>query len=111
MQQIILIIHVLTAVFLIALVLVQHGKGADVGASFGSGAANTMFGSSGPASFLMKLTGSLAAVFFATSIGLGYLLSHQAQSDPLSFKQTDSKPVSTKVPASPKKQADRAGKK
>ncbi len=73
MQQLVLILHVLAALAMISLVLVQHGKGADVGASFGSGAANTMFGSVGPASFLMKLTAILGAVFFATSIGLAYL--------------------------------------
>ncbi len=79
MQQFVLVIHVLIAVALISLVLVQHGKGADVGASFGSGAANTMFGSLGPASFLMKLTAILAAGFFATSIGLTYLVAHAQQ--------------------------------
>lgn len=73
MQQLILILHILVALSILALVLVQHGKGADVGASFGSGAANTMFGSVGPASFLMKLTGILAAIFFATSILLVYI--------------------------------------
>lgn len=76
MQQLILIFHVLIGVALISLVLVQHGKGADVGASFGSGAANTMFGSVGPASFLMKLTTILGAAFFATSISLTYLVAH-----------------------------------
>ncbi len=79
MQQLVLIIHVLIAVGLISLVLVQHGKGADVGASFGSGAANTMFGSVGPASFLMKLTAILAAGFFVTSISLTYMVAHAQQ--------------------------------
>lgn len=73
MQSLILVVHVLIAIALISLVLVQHGKGADMGASFGSGAANTMFGSVGPASFLMKLTSILGIIFFATSIGLGLL--------------------------------------
>lgn len=78
MQSIILIIHVLIAVCLIGLVLLQHGKGADAGAAFGSGASNTMFGSVGTTPFLMKVTIILAAGFFATSIGLSYLTSHHS---------------------------------
>jgi preprotein translocase subunit SecG len=73
MQQLILIVHVLVAIAIIALVLVQHGKGADVGASFGTGSANTMFGSQGNLPFLMKLTAFLAAVFFATSLSLTHM--------------------------------------
>jgi len=73
MQQLILIIHVLVAIAITALVLMQHGKGADVGAAFGSGSSNTMFGSTGSMSFLMKLTALLGAVFFATSLTLSYL--------------------------------------
>lgn len=75
MQQLILIVHVLVAIGIVALVLVQHGKGADVGAAFGSGSANTVFGSAGHMSFLMKLTGFLAVIFFATSLGLSFLSS------------------------------------
>lgn len=77
MQPIILVIHVLVAVCLVTLVLLQHGKGADAGAAFGSGASNTMFGSVGATPFLMKITIILAAIFFATSIGLSYLVSRQ----------------------------------
>ena len=76
MQQLILVIHVLVAAAIVALVLIQHGKGADVGAAFGAGASNTMFGSQGSTSFLMKVTAALAAVFFATSLTLGYMNSH-----------------------------------
>jgi len=79
MQQLILIVHVLVAVAIVALVLMQHGKGADVGAAFGSGSSNTMFGSAGSMSFLMKLTALLGAVFFATSLGLSYMASRQAK--------------------------------
>ncbi len=75
MQQLILVIHILVAIAIVALVLVQQGKGADVGASFGSGSANTVFGSQGHMSFLMKLTSFLAIIFFATSMGLSYLSS------------------------------------
>lgn len=73
MYQMILIIHVLAAVCLIALVLVQQGKGATAGAAFGSGASQTVFGSRGSGSFLLKVTISFIVLFFATSIGLNYL--------------------------------------
>jgi preprotein translocase subunit SecG len=73
MQQIIFIIHVLAAFALIGLVLMQHGKGADAGAAFGSGASQTMFGSIGSMPFLIKVTGAIAAIFFASSLALGYL--------------------------------------
>lgn len=76
MQSLILILHVLVAICLVALVLVQQGKGADIGASFGSGSANTMFGSVGPAPFLMKVTCTLAAIFFMTSLGMGIFAAH-----------------------------------
>ncbi len=70
MYSLILLFHVLFCLALIALVLLQQGKGADVGAAFGSGSANSLFGSRGPASFLFKLTVFLAALFFVTSIAL-----------------------------------------
>lgn len=79
MYQLILMVHVLVAVVLIGLVLIQHGKGADVGASFGSGASNTLFGSQGTGGFLFKLTGGLAIAFFVTSLTLSYLVSTQYQ--------------------------------
>ncbi|KTD11544.1 protein-export membrane protein secG (preprotein translocase subunit) [Legionella gratiana] len=77
MYQLILMIHVIVAVVLIGLVLIQHGKGADIGAAFGSGASNTLFGSQGTGSFLFKLTGALALIFFVTSLLLSYLVSMQ----------------------------------
>jgi len=73
MQQVVLIIHVLACFAIVALVLLQQGRGSDVGAAFGSGSANTMFGSVGAVPFLVKLTAVLAALFFVTSLGLGYL--------------------------------------
>ncbi|OGT44982.1 MAG: preprotein translocase subunit SecG [Gammaproteobacteria bacterium RIFCSPHIGHO2_12_FULL_38_11] len=78
MQQLILVIHVLAALSIIGLVLMQHGRGADVGASFGSGSSNTMFGSVGALPFLMKLTTICAATFFITSLSLSYLAAHNA---------------------------------
>ncbi|KTC81200.1 preprotein translocase subunit SecG [Legionella sp. PATHC035] len=79
MYQLILMIHVIVAVVLIGLVLIQHGKGADIGAAFGSGASNTLFGSQGTGGFLFKLTGGLALTFFVTSLLLSYLVSVQYQ--------------------------------
>lgn len=79
MYQLILLAHIIIAICLIGLVLIQHGKGADVGASFGSGASGTIFGSQGTGSFLFKLTGGLALAFFITSLTLSYLVSSQYQ--------------------------------
>lgn len=77
MQSLTLIVHVALAVAVIGLVLIQHGKGADAGAAFGSGASSTVFGARGSASFLTRLTTILAALFFATSIILFYLAAHR----------------------------------
>lgn len=97
MQQFILIIHVLVSVSLIALILIQHGKGADVGAAFGSGASNTMFGSAGSTPFLVKVTGLLAGTFFLTSLALTYLVSSSVQ--PTVTPTAIHKTLSTPAPA------------
>ena len=70
MEIAILVVHVLAALSIIGLVLLQHGKGADVGAAFGSGASGSVFGASGSANFLSRATAILAVVFFLTSLGL-----------------------------------------
>jgi preprotein translocase subunit SecG len=86
MYQVILMVHVLIAITIIGLVLIQHGKGADIGASFGSGASNTVFGSQGTGGFLYKLTGGLALAFFVTSLMLSYLIgSHYQKASSLSI--------------------------
>jgi preprotein translocase subunit SecG len=72
MQTLILVLHIIAALGIIVLVLLQHGKGADVGAAFGSGSAGSLFGSAGAANFLSRSTAVVAAVFFATSLGLTY---------------------------------------
>ncbi len=74
-----LVIDVLACAGLIGLILLQHGKGADVGAAFGSGASQTVFGSQGSASFLTRATAVLAVAFFATSLGLAYLSGQHAK--------------------------------
>jgi preprotein translocase subunit SecG len=73
MQTILLVAHVLIALALISLVLLQHGKGADMGAAFGSGASSTVFGSQGAGSFMTRTTAVLAALFFVTSLSLAFL--------------------------------------
>lgn len=77
MYQLLLIIHILIAIAIVGLVLMQHGKGADIGAAFGSGASNTVFGSQGTGSFLFKLTGGLVLTFFATSVSLSAMVAQQ----------------------------------
>ena len=75
----ILTVHVLVALSIIFLVLLQHGKGADMGAAFGSGSSGSLFGSTGSANFLSRITAALAAVFFLTSLGLAYVATHKPQ--------------------------------
>jgi preprotein translocase subunit SecG len=74
MRTLLLLFHVGIAIGLIALVLLQHGKGAEAGAAFGSGASSTVFGSRGSASFLSRITAVLAAGFFLTSLSLTYFV-------------------------------------
>jgi preprotein translocase subunit SecG len=73
--SLVLTVHILAALGIIGLVLMQHGKGADMGAAFGSGASGSLFGASGSANFLSRTTAVLAAVFFVTSLTLAYVAS------------------------------------
>lgn len=79
MYEILLVVYLLIALTLVGLVLIQQGKGADMGASFGAGASNTVFGSSGSGNFLTKATTILAAGFFIVSLALGNLSSNSTQ--------------------------------
>ena len=78
METIILVVHVLLAAAIIALVMLQQGKGAEAGASFGAGASQTVFGSQGAGSFLSRATAVLAAGLFVTSFALAYFAKEQA---------------------------------
>lgn len=80
MDTVILAVHVVLAIALVGLVMIQQGKGAEAGASFGGGASQTVFGSSGNTSFLGRLTAIIATLFFATSLALAFYASQQAQS-------------------------------
>jgi preprotein translocase subunit SecG len=73
LQNVVLIVHVLIALMIVGLVLIQRGKGADAGAAFGAGASGTVFGARGSANFLSRSTAVLAMLFFGTSLGLAYL--------------------------------------
>lgn len=96
METLVWVVHVITAVVLIGLVLIQHGKGADMGAAFGSGSAGSLFGASGSANFLSRSTAVAATVFFVTSLSLTYIYSHPAQQQGVMDKV---KPVSAAAPA------------
>ncbi|MDR0996692.1 MAG: preprotein translocase subunit SecG, partial [Zoogloeaceae bacterium] len=73
--SLVLVVHIVAAVGIVVLVLLQHGKGADMGAAFGGGASGSLFGASGSANFLSRSTAVCATVFFITSLSLAYLLS------------------------------------
>ncbi|MFT4925198.1 MAG: preprotein translocase subunit SecG [Phenylobacterium sp.] len=79
MYEILLIVYLLVALSLVFMILIQQGKGADMGASFGAGSSNTLFGASGSGNFLTKMTTALAAGFFVLSIMLGNLTSSQTK--------------------------------
>ena len=83
METILIVIHLLLALGLVGLVLLQHGKGADAGAAFGSGASATVFGARGSANFLSRMTGVLAALFFATSMALAWFAMNVGRDDGL----------------------------
>jgi preprotein translocase subunit SecG len=74
---VVLVVHVICALGIIGLVLLQHGKGADMGAAFGSGSSGSLFGATGSANFLSRTTAVLAAIFFVTSLSLAYLATHR----------------------------------
>jgi preprotein translocase subunit SecG len=71
--NLIVVVQVLSALIIIGLVLLQHGKGADMGAAFGSGASGSLFGATGSSNFMSKSTGVAAAIFFASTLALAYL--------------------------------------
>jgi preprotein translocase subunit SecG len=104
LNHILLVVHVLVAVSVIGLILLQQGKGADAGAAFGSGASGTVFGSQGSGTFLSRTTGILAAVFFATSLGLAYLANESAKPTSV-VEQVTTPTTETTLPADDAKPA------
>ncbi len=104
LYPLVLTVHLLVGLTVIGLVLLQHGKGADMGAAFGSGASGSLFGASGSANFMSRATGILAAVFFMTSLGLSYMATNMTQptgGSVLDAAKTQSAPASTGVPSEP----------
>jgi preprotein translocase subunit SecG len=99
METLLLVIHVLTALALVGLVLLQHGKGADVGAAFGSGASGSLFGASGSANFLSRTTAILAVVFFVTSLGLTYFSSRKTESKGVMTQPVQEKSLPAQIPS------------
>jgi len=76
-MNVVIALHVLIALAIIGLVLLQHGKGADMGSGFGGGSSGSLFGATGSANFLSRATAVLATIFFLTSLGLGYLATNK----------------------------------
>ncbi|MBT8768690.1 preprotein translocase subunit SecG [Metapseudomonas boanensis] len=105
LETVVIVVHLLVALGVVGLVLIQQGKGADAGASFGAGASGTVFGSQGSATFLSRVTGILAAVFFITSLGLAFFAKEKADAlsnvglpDPAVLEVQPSKPAASDVP-------------
>ncbi|MGL4316956.1 MAG: preprotein translocase subunit SecG [Pseudomonas sp.] len=101
LETVVVVVHLLGALGVIALVLLQQGKGADAGASFGAGASATVFGSQGSATFLSRFTAILAAGFFITSLGLAFFAKEKSDNltqaglpDPAVLEVQENKPVS-----------------
>ncbi|MEX6504245.1 preprotein translocase subunit SecG [Pseudomonas zhanjiangensis] len=105
LETVVVVFHLLGAIGVVVLVLLQQGKGADAGASFGSGASATVFGSQGSSTFLSRVTAILAAAFFLTSLGLGFFAKEKADAmnqaglpDPAVLEVPQAKPAVEDVP-------------
>jgi preprotein translocase subunit SecG len=102
MEFIVWVMHVLVAASVVGLVLLQHGKGADMGAAFGSGSSGSLFGASGSANFLSRSTAVLATLFFATSLGLTYFSTQKHKPEAVQVQPAAPvAPVAPVVPAAP----------
>jgi len=102
MREIIIVVDVLAALGLVVLVLLQQGKGADMGAAFGSGASQTLFGSRGTANFLTRTTAALAIVFFVANLALAYMATIPSQPSSVTTVPSPAPaPAAPEVPAPP----------
>jgi preprotein translocase subunit SecG len=106
LQTLAVVFHVLLAVAIIGIVLLQRGKGADAGAGFGAGASGTVFGARGSANFLSRTTAVLATLFFVTSLGLTYLFSQQKAPTSVVDTVQQTVPASAPTTAPPAPAAD-----
>ena len=91
--------HVVIALGIIGLVLLQHGKGADMGSGFGGGASSSLFGATGSANFLSRTTAVLATVFFLSSLGLAYLATNKPAASGSVMESVKEQPTERKTPA------------
>jgi preprotein translocase subunit SecG len=98
METLLLVVHVVAALAIIGLVLLQHGKGADMGAAFGGGASGSVFGATGSANFLSRATAILATVFFLTSMGLTWYYAHRGTTKGVMATQPAAVPGTEQVP-------------
>lgn len=98
MEFLVWIVHILVAATVVGLVLLQHGKGADMGAAFGSGSSGSLFGATGSANFMSRATAVMATLFFITSLGLTYFSS---QKHAVTIKPVTQQPVQQSVPSQP----------
>jgi preprotein translocase subunit SecG len=105
-NTIVVIVHVLIAVAIIGLVLLQHGKGADMGSGFGGGSSSSLFGATGSANFLSRTTAVLAALFFASSLGLSYFATHRGESGGAGIMDSVKERPAAAQPAAPKPAAE-----
>ena len=96
MSILLIVIHVVVSVALIMIVLLQTGKGSDMGAAFGGGSSQTLFGSGGASTFLSKLTTAAAVIFMITSLALAYLSGHKPEG---SIMATEPAPIEETAPA------------
>jgi len=99
LHAIIIVIQVIAALMIIGLVLLQHGKGADMGAAFGSGASGSLFGASGSSNFLSRSTGIAAAVFFAATLALSFVGSRPASTSGVGVMDQVPTPAKPAAPA------------
>jgi preprotein translocase subunit SecG len=99
MKDLVLVIDVISAVGLIGLILLQQGKGADIGAAFGSGASQTLFGSRGSANFLTRTTAVLATVFFLSNLGLAWMYAQHTGPTSITKSVVAEQPAKVEAPA------------
>jgi preprotein translocase subunit SecG len=110
MEFIVWVLHLLVAASVVGLVLLQHGKGADMGAAFGSGSSGSLFGASGSANFLSRTTAILATAFFVTSLGLAYFSGSKHKAvEPVSVPTAPAVPQPQQVPVAPVGGMDKSG--
>ena len=101
METIVIVVHVLASAVIIGLILLQHGKGADMGASFGAGASQTLFGSQGSGNFFSRFTAFMAVIFFTTSFALAVIAKEKTMVDDIGIPRVDEQEAEVPVVQQP----------